>query len=571
MTRAVRAPLSEAPEPSGYRPCVAVLGRGWLLVGALVLGAVASVLFMKPVLLAPVAGDDRKWFPEVAVLQSWNVADEVGQLPQWWDQRIDRGRANVLTDLERRSAGRLVIETSVHTGTPTYVVLGVLKLLIAAAAVLTFAALLKTVRWRRHDGALVRLSGRTILLCTLLGGVVFALGSQPAFHEVNGRNGWVNYPTHTYGAVVSILGVTALVLWLTRVYAEGRYRLPIVLGLVALAVLTNFRYELVFTAAPLTLIALLLVPLTPADRAAEGRRAKWITGLAYVGTFTTLLVALRVYVRRVCEVDGCYTGTTPRLSSEIVHVLWQNIWSSFPGTTAPRVADFIETWGVSSDRMYAPTTISIALGICMAVAMLAGWWSARPEQSSHHVATEPETTEPETGGPETGGPDADEIARGLDEARLLLLGGLLCFLGAVGAAGVMSLSVEAQVTSELGLPYRHTVLTWAGIAWALTLGVLALGHRSPRAGTASMVALSLGVGIAAAFLLPANERSLTADRVANQATAAAFAALVNGDLSDAANTHRCRLVPEIREERDDVARFVDKAFQRYWGTDFCHR
>ena len=66
----------------GYRTNVGVRKRGWLLVGALVLGAVVSVLFMKPVFLAPVAGDDRVWYPEMGALESWSVPSELGQLPQ---------------------------------------------------------------------------------------------------------------------------------------------------------------------------------------------------------------------------------------------------------------------------------------------------------------------------------------------------------------------------------------------------------------------------------------------------------------------------------------------------------
>ena len=110
--------------------------RRWILFGALVVGAVASVLFMKPVLLAPVAGDDRVWYPEIAALESWSVADELGQMPHRWEQRTRRGRVNVMTDLERRTAARVVVETSVGTGTPTYVVNGILKLLLAAVAAL---------------------------------------------------------------------------------------------------------------------------------------------------------------------------------------------------------------------------------------------------------------------------------------------------------------------------------------------------------------------------------------------------------------------------------------------------
>ena len=536
-----------------------VRGRKWLLFAALTLGAVASALFMKPVLLAPVGGDDRVWYPEVAAVESWSVASELGQVPQWWQQRTDRGRANVLTDLERRSAGRMVVETSVGTGTPTYVVNAALKLLLAAAAMLTLTALLKSLRLRRRDGALVRLSGRTVGACTVAGTVVFALGSQPAFHGVSGgRNGWVTYPTHTYGAVVSILGVTALVLWLTRLYAAGRFRLPIVLVLVVLAALTNLRYELVFPAVPLSVIALLVVPVTPRERAAEGRRAKWVTGIAFAGVFLTILVVLRVYVRKVCESDGCYPGTTPRLSWEIFGTSWHNVVSSVPGSAAPRVAEFVESWGVSTGAMYTPRPWSVVVGGCMALALLAAWRSTRAAPSP----------EPAAGG----GPPADDgIARGPDEGRLLVLAAVLCLLGAWGAAAVMSLSGEAQTSSQLGLPYRHAVVTWAGLAWAVVLLVLALGRRSPRAGAAAWVVMSLAVGVAAAFLLPANERSLAADRVANHATTAAFAALVAGDLGEDADVYRCRLVPEIREERDHAARFFDDAFQRYWGQGFCRR
>jgi len=206
----------------------------------------------------------------------------------------------------------------------------------------------------------------------------------------------------------------------------------------------------------------------------------------------------------------------------------------------------------------------VGIGGCVAIALLAGWWAARPP-ASPELATPAEP------------PVDDGIARGSDEARLLALAAVLCLLGALGAAGVMSLSGTAQNSSLLGLPYRNTVVTWAGIAWAVGMGVLALGRRSPRAGAASWVVLSLAAGVTAACLLPANERSLAADRVENRATTAAFAELLNGDLSDNANASRCRLVSGIVEERsypgggERTAEFFDDAFRRYWGQDFCRR
>ena len=81
----------------------------------------------------------------------------------------------------------------------------------------------------------------------------------------------------------------------------------------------------------------------------------------------------------------------------------------------------------------------------------------------------------------------------------------------------------------------------------------------------------MAVGVAAACLLPANERSVAADRVNTHATGAAFAALVNGDLSDEANAYRCLLVPRIEEERSEAAEAFDNAFRRHWGQAFCRR
>lgn len=46
---------------------------------------------------------------------------------------------------------------------------------------------------------------------------------------------------------------------------------------------------------------------------------------------------------------------------------------------------------------------------------------------------------------------------------------------------------------------------------------------------------------------------------------------MNGNVSDRANAYRCRLVPEIVEERVDAAEAFDEAFRRHWGQGFCQR
>ena len=117
------------------------------------------------------------------------------------------------------------------------------------------------------------------------------------------------------------------------------------------------------------------------------------------------------------------------------------------------------------------------------------------------------------------------------------------------------------------------------MAWAVVLGVTALGRWRPRTGAAAWLVLILATAVLAAVQMPANERALTADRTVNSATTSAFVSLVRGDLSSAANADRCRLVPAIYRERAREAGLVgggartvqafDQAFLRYWGRAFC--
>ena len=541
--------------------------RTWLLGGSLVLGAVASVVYMRPTLVAPIAGDDRANFPWIAAYDdSWSPLSDLEDLPELWKQRAHKGRVTVVAALERRTVARGVMATAIRTDTPTARVLGALKLLLTIASVLTLAALVKSLRWRRRDGALIRASRRTVILCTLAGGVLFALGSQSQFLRPNGRNGWVSYPDLSYGAVVSIFGAAALVLWLTRLYAERRHRVVAIVALVVLAVVSNFRYELTFVAVPLSVIALALVPLTPGDRAAEGRRAKWITGLAYAGVFLLIFVAMRVYLRSQCAEGGCYEGVTLRLSMDMLRTFWFNVVSSVPGAGSGEASEYVAWSGTSTEGMYAPTPASIIVGGGIALALLLCWWVTRPAAPA---------------GPSAASQPLDaEIKCGSEEARLLAIGAALCLLGSLGAAMVMSLSQASQQgVSEVGLFSRHTVVGWAGMAWAVVLGFAALGRWRPRTGAAAWLVLALATAILAAVQMPANERSLTADRTLNRATALAFAALVRGDVSRKANSYRCRLVPKIYQERHRERNIVgggtrtvqafDQAFLRYWGRKFC--
>ena len=537
--------------------------RARVLIGVLVTSVVVGVLLL-PVLTAPVTGDDRWVYPTMGSYPSWTLLDDLRSIPEWWERRVSLGRVNVLTLLERRAAARGVIETAMALQIPLAHALGLLKGLLVGVAVLTMAAFVRTLRWRDGDGALVRASGRSVVLATLGGALLFAAGAQAQAPSLSGRNGWLNYPTSTYGAVVSILGVAALVLWMTRLVAEQRHRLAALGSLVLLGIVTNFRYELVFAAVPLAMIALLLFPVTDREHAEQGRRAKWLAAAAYAGSFTLLLVPLRLLLRASCAEGDCYEGVRPSLGAAVLRTFVVNVASSVPGAGQGPLREFLANWGVSTDRLFTPTPASVLIALAVVAAFAVVWLAAVPSDRRGEAAP--------------GAGSAGDAADARAEVRLLLAGALVCLLGALGAAGVMSLSAGAhRSVTEVGHLYRHAVVTWAGIAWALALAVtaaVAAGQGrgwSRRAGP--WFALAVVTGVLAAVLVPANQRSLQANRVRMEPTEDLYAALARGPTPNESNADRCALVEQVRATVGDRARAIlvntRATYERYWGEVFC--
>ena len=536
-------------------PCM--LNRARVLLAVLLTSLVAGILLL-PVLVSPIAGDDRWLYPMMGSYPTWTPLDELRLVLEWMDRRLSNGRVNVITLLERRIAARAVMETAVGLDTSLARALGILKALLVVVVVVVMAAFVRTLRWRDDLGALVRASRSSVVLATLGGGLLFALGGQAQMVSYSGRNGWVGYPTSTYGAVVSILGVAALVLWLTRLVAMGRHRLVALGSLVLLGILTNFRYELVFPAVPLAIITLLLFPVTDRESAEQGRRAKWQAAAAYAGSFALVFVPVRLLLRAQCASGACYDAVEPSLGVTVLRTFWVNVASSVPGTGHGPLREFVAAYGVSTDGLFTPTVFSVLVGLAVGAAFAAVWWAAAPPR-----------VRPEASG---------AVATARAEVRLLLAGALVCLLGALGAAGVMSLSAGAQQSvTEVGHLYRHTVVTWAGLAWALVLVVTAGVAAGRRGGRMRLVgpwlALSVAAGLLAVVLVPANQRALQADRVRMDATEDAFAALVDGDLSREANTRRCVVKQRVRAstggDAPPILWFLRRAFERYWDQPFC--
>ena len=106
--------------------------RRLALSASVVLAVTVGLVLLRPVLLAPVTGDDRVNALESAADPDRTILTEIAELPAEWDYRVSVGRVNVLTAFERNVSSRAMVETAVATGRPVHQVLGVYKIGYAA-------------------------------------------------------------------------------------------------------------------------------------------------------------------------------------------------------------------------------------------------------------------------------------------------------------------------------------------------------------------------------------------------------------------------------------------------------
>jgi hypothetical protein len=529
-----------------------------LALGSSVAGAViVGLVLLRPVLLGPVTGDDVYYALNAAADPDRTVLTEIAELPQEWRHRVAHGRVNVLTAVERRTSGRAMVETAVATGRPAHQVLAVFRIGYAALSLFAVYALLRAIRWRRRDsGSLVQLESRTRWLAMVAGGLAFAVGAQPQLAGLHGLNGWLSYPVSTWTAAFSILGVVALTLWLARLAAARGWvvAVPAALLLTVIGALTNYRYELTFPALPLTLIALALLPVSDLEHRAAGRRAKWLLGSAYVVGFVPVLVANRMLLSDACGAGGCYEGVSLALGPTMFRTFAINVVSSLPGTGRDEVLALLASESVPTDGTWTPTLWSVLTALALVATLAVAWRGGGPRHA------------------ESAGPEETRA-----QIVLCLIGAALLMAGGLGAAAVMSLSERAQSSmSEIGLLYRHSVVTWTGLAFGAVLLVLALGLWRPRLAAPSFVALSLVMALLVATTMPADERIMAANASRMKPTIGVFDEVVRGETGDRAGHRRCRILRDVDREMSEfyahqVRRSSKRSFERYWHTAFCER
>jgi hypothetical protein len=528
------------------------LARIASVVAAILLGLV----LLRPVIFAPITGDDTFYDFSAAAMAHGAIGSEYLDLHAEWDRRVNKGRVNVLTGVERKVTGRAVLDSAVATGHQPREVQSLFRIFFLGLCMAAVYVLLRALRWRRRDsGELVRLGVRARTIALTAGGLVFAAGAQPQLVGLHGWNGWLSYPVSTLTAPLSIFGVAALALWLARlsVVRGWRFGIPAALVLLVVGALTNYRYELTFVALPVVVIALLLVPVSSRAERPAGRRVKTFLGAAYVVGFLPVLIANRIMLNHICAHQECYQGVRPAADVGMLTTFAANVLSNIPGVGRAKTDEFLRSQDVSTHGLWSPTVWSILLALLLLAVLALAWWG--------------------------GGAPKEEPAPDAEEARaqgvLCVVGAVILVAGGLGTAGVMSLSRASQEhTSQLGLLFRNAPTTWLGFAFGLALVVVAAGLVRPRFALPTLVALGVAVALLVTVKVPADLRVAKANNSFMRASNQVFSEMVRGQQGEAADQRRCALIHQVRRDMSPlyfklIRRTSQQAFEHYWHAPFC--
>lgn len=533
--------------------------RWWVVVPAALALTVGLLGLLWPTLAAPLLADERYqylWVPSV-MEGSWSQL-----VPFTWEEisrRVDDGRIVPFGFLVQRIAYLGGTGFAVATGSSIVLSHALVKLAMFALAVLSAYALLRRIRVRRRGDDVARgLAPTTVRVCTLLFTVLLAAGVQT---QVPHRSSWVTYPVLTWGAVTVFLGTTWAVLRLTDAVAKNAawwfLAAPVLLFL---GLFLNTSYELFYVAVPLALLTLAMHSPPGATT-----RARWVpkvlTAAVFGGSFLVVFVWLRRYIDSVCAVQECYVGAVPDLGLQALRTGALNLLSSVPGFGRTEAMSSIESAG-------APAPVDLA-------GPFAGWgWLVALLTIAATLVLLRSLTAGAAQAPQ--GQQPVETAGGGETATLWVVAGFGVAMAA-GAALVMGLSEQAQeeVVTSLGVPYRNTVSTWAGISLTLAAASLLVARRFPRtANLAPVAVVSVVVLWAGVVIWPVNAQVIDATRTAsaNEAIAWMYDVVTRPDLDDEAA--RCQTleeaVPRLEFEtgRTVVNRAKD-AFEIYWERPLC--
>lgn len=533
--------------------------RGARIAFAVVLVTVGTVALAWPWLTAPLGADERYQYLAVPAYTDSSWTGVVERIWREIPQRADTGRITPIGYLMQHLSFLAVFKASTATGTSVVVGHALVKLAMVGLAVAAFWWFLRSVRVRgtelasRHAGVLAGLFA-----------VLLLVGGQT---QVLDRSSWTAYPVLTTGAIAVAFGTVALCLRLAdRLTRSTRWLLAVVPVLLALAVFLNLSYELYYVAVPLTVLVLLVhtPPARPGGASWLQRHSRLVVGGGLAVLFGIGLVWVRRTVAAICAAPDaeCYVGTEASLGGETVVVAWRNLLGAVPLFAGGPVGEF----RVERTPWIGAPSVFGGYGWLAAVLVVVGLvLLLRVGQRGATV-----------------GGGSDDVGEG-DLARslrpVLTVVALTGLALAGGSAVIMALSAQApEIVTQLGIPYRSTTVTWAGLCVA-GLGLVALlaTGRGPRqAVTLPVLAVSavvLVIGIAVWPIMAQAVRSVQSSP-GTATVSAIHRAVLTPVFSERGDAQRCQLLDDLgRTVPGGTAGRLEAgalgAFEDLWDEPFC--
>jgi hypothetical protein len=502
----------------------------WL---AWVLVTIGVVGLLLPWVLSPVNSDERYHYPAAPVRMADNVLNVLPWTIDDMGWRMARGRIAPVGVFFQHVIYLLGMQFAFSAGVPLFVVHGIVKVLLLAAAVGSFALLLTQLRRRNGEHLDARTRATAVLVFAAL--LVLGVTASSPF-----RNGWTTFIVLCIGGITLMFLVGAAALWALRGWSRwgvlGKALSGV--GMLVLGVVTMLSYEMHWAAIPFAAILL-----------AFGGRAIWPHRLILIAILGSGWLAAVLWTRTLIAAasTSTYPGLEVDLGGPVAKVMALQVLNAVPGSgirhAAQTVADGLPVpqpfegggwlWG-----------ILVALGLVLLL-------YKRPL------------------------PGIEEV--GADRHPLIVLSAAFA-TSALAAAAILSVSRQAhEIVTFLGATYRGTPWIWACCAGVLTAGLLILpgGHRSRRAAIVAVpAAFAVLVGV---FVWPYTVTAIQTQRTSRhiQIWEQAQVELITGSAAPVAVAHRCQLAAEAIDwagnsaYRGQFLKLYEASFTHQWGRPWC--
>ena len=502
-----------------------------------VLLLLAVVGLLLPWLLAPVASDERYHYPaapgrmkdSVLNVMPWTINDM-----RW---RMRAGRIAPVGVLVQHVFYLLGMQSAFATGIPLFVVHGIVKVVLLAAVVGSFALLLTQLR-RRDGGRLDRSTRRTAVLLFAALLVLGITATSP------GRNGWTTFVVLCIGGIVLMFLAGAASLWtlngwdswgpLGKALSAG--------GIVLLGVVVMLSYEMHWAAIPFAVVLLALVGHSrPQHRLA--------LSLALGGGWLAAVLVTRQVIA-AASTGAIYTGLKPDLGGPVLKVIALQLVNAVPGSGIPYALYDAD------EALPEPLPFDGSGWLWGALFAVAVVLLLRRRRLTSEAGTD------------RAGPDRQPLV-----ALALALA-----TSALAVAVILSVSEQAhQIVRFVGATYRGTPWIWACMAGILAIAVVVLprtdwGRRVTTATVTATCAVAVGV-----LVWPTTVSSIQTQRAAIDYLIweRAQTELIGGSTDPVSVQHRCLIADQATTwagESSYRSAYLEEYEQSYahrWGRPWC--